>query len=258
MARVSDETIAQNGAADAAANMQGEERASTSKIARVPHKFREQLNRRLRNGEPYSEILPWLNELPAVRKAMAAHFGGREVNHQNLSEWRHGGYEQWEAKQEALDKGRLLKEDAADWSKLAGGEMIRGTARMAAARIFEMLKDIQPGKTSPADLVKISYAIAALQNAEQGNDWLVHDETKMKICDERLTLQWDIHQRNVVRIVFKALNDEMAKKIHAAPYNNEEKFEMMGHCIWGESWQGREVGTKEGSPVDSPPGDKQL
>ena len=38
------------------------------KIARLPHDIREQLNRRLLDGQSGTEILQWVNELPQCRK----------------------------------------------------------------------------------------------------------------------------------------------------------------------------------------------
>ncbi len=62
------------------------------KIARLPHALRETLNRRLQDGEPGTELVAWLNGLPAVKQALAKDFGGRPITEQNLSEWRQRGY----------------------------------------------------------------------------------------------------------------------------------------------------------------------
>lgn len=216
-----------------------DQRALVGKIAQLPHKIREQLNRRLRNGEQGPELLPWLNELPAVKKVLAAHFDGKAINHQNLSAWRQGGYERWLASQRELDEIRGLKQEAQDWAKAAGGGMIRGTARMAAARMFKMIKNLEPEKVGMMDMIKLSYAISALLHAEQENDWLAHDETKVKLSDERVTIQWDKLQRDQVAIAMRVLDDEHAKAIHAGRINNATKIEMLGHRMFGKFWQMR-------------------
>jgi len=46
------------------------------KIARLPRGIREELNRRLADGEVGRSLLEWLNALPEVTTALAAHFGG--------------------------------------------------------------------------------------------------------------------------------------------------------------------------------------
>jgi hypothetical protein len=74
-----------------------------SKIARLPKPIREQLNHRLENGEIGRTILPWLNDLPETKKVMAELFGAKPITHQNLSEWRQGGYRDWLFMQQRLD-----------------------------------------------------------------------------------------------------------------------------------------------------------
>ena len=72
------------------------------KIARLPRAVREKLNRRLADGEPGDSLLLWLHGLPAVRKTLARHFGGTAVTKQNLSEWRAGGFLEWQSRQDML------------------------------------------------------------------------------------------------------------------------------------------------------------
>src|SRR6185436_19175686 len=80
-------------------------RTRIGKIARLPNEVREQLNQRLQDGEPGEDLLRWLNRLPKVRKVLAAQFGGRPINKQNLSDWRLGGYRDWEQAEE--DRARI-------------------------------------------------------------------------------------------------------------------------------------------------------
>ena len=75
-------------------------RTRIGKIARLPKDVREQLNRRLQDGEPTQRLLDWLNALPKIQGILAAQFGGRPIIKQNLSEWRRGGYLDWEAAEE--------------------------------------------------------------------------------------------------------------------------------------------------------------
>ncbi len=75
----------------------------TGKIARLPHDIREQLNRRLSDGEQAHSILNWLNSLPEVQAVLAANFDGRPLNQVNLTHWRDGGYRDWLVRQDALD-----------------------------------------------------------------------------------------------------------------------------------------------------------
>jgi len=84
----------------------------TGKIARLPHHIREQLNRRLHEGEQAKHLAPWLNSLPEVQAILAAAFGGKPIRPQNLSEWKQGGYRDWLLQQEALEFVCRLAGDA--------------------------------------------------------------------------------------------------------------------------------------------------
>ena len=71
------------------------------KIARLPWRVREELNRRLLDGEPARRLAAWLNRLPEVRAVLRRDFDGRPISEQNLSEWKHGGFRDYVAKVEA-------------------------------------------------------------------------------------------------------------------------------------------------------------
>ena len=72
----------------------------TGKIARLPFALREQLNRRLRDNEPSDPLLAWLNALPEVQTLLKDQFQGSPISRQNLSDWRQGGFAEWEFRQE--------------------------------------------------------------------------------------------------------------------------------------------------------------
>jgi hypothetical protein len=71
------------------------------KIARLPRDVRDELNRRLRDGESGKSLVGWLNELPETKAALLREYGGRPISGQNLSEWKQGGFRDWVAKTEA-------------------------------------------------------------------------------------------------------------------------------------------------------------
>ena len=86
------------------------------KIARLPRAVRQELNRRLDDGEQGKKLILWLNALPEVQAIVAAEFGGKSIREQSLSEWRKGGYRDWVAQQEAMEMAARLGEDAAEWA----------------------------------------------------------------------------------------------------------------------------------------------
>ena len=66
--------------------------ARIGKIARLPESIREEVGRRMENGEMGPELIPWLNSLPETKAILDKWFGGRPINPQNLSEWRRGAH----------------------------------------------------------------------------------------------------------------------------------------------------------------------
>lgn len=86
------------------------------KIARLPRAVRQELNRRLDEGEQGKKLVVWLNGLPEVQTIVAAEFGGKAIREQNLSEWKRGGYRDWQAQQEALEIADRLGEGTAEWA----------------------------------------------------------------------------------------------------------------------------------------------
>jgi hypothetical protein len=59
-------------------------RGMTGKIARLPLAIRRELQKRLLDGRPAGQLLPWLNGLPEVQAVLAAEFEGRPITKQNL------------------------------------------------------------------------------------------------------------------------------------------------------------------------------
>ena len=74
---------------------------SKGKISRLPKTLREEVNRRMENGERGASIVAWLNALPEVQAMLAAGFGGKPIREQNLSKWRKFGFKEWSRRREA-------------------------------------------------------------------------------------------------------------------------------------------------------------
>jgi hypothetical protein len=104
------------------------------KIARLPREIRDELNRRMADGENGGSLLRWLNVLPAVQAVLSREFGGKPVIKQNLSEWRGGGFAEWQSRQEMLAQTRELVEDANELTTVTNGKLTDYLATVLAAR----------------------------------------------------------------------------------------------------------------------------
>jgi hypothetical protein len=122
------------------------------KIARLPLAIREELNRRLQNGDLSPALLPWLNQLPEVNFVLAQSFASQPISRQNLSEWRLGGYRDWLKLQERQLLIRRIAEEGLTLKQQEGeDDFFESFARIAAAELFadfDALDDFQGDERS--------------------------------------------------------------------------------------------------------------
>jgi len=104
------------------------------KIARLPLPVRQELNRRIDNGEQGKELAAWLNTLPEVQAVVTAQFDGRPIREQNLSEWKKGGYREWQARQESLEAAERMGGKAAERQAEGGPPVTQTMAQWTATR----------------------------------------------------------------------------------------------------------------------------
>jgi hypothetical protein len=109
------------------------------KIARLPREIRDELNRRMTDGENGGSLLRWLNALPAVQAILSSEFGGKPVSKQNLSEWRGGGFSEWQSRQDILAQTRELAADAMELTAATNGKLTDYLATVVAARYAAIL-----------------------------------------------------------------------------------------------------------------------
>jgi len=143
--------------------------SSTGKIARLPHAIRDELNRRLNDGEPGTALLRWLNNHPDVKAVLAAHFDGRPISHANLTAWKQGAFLVWQARRDLFDE---LQSTVGDTAKLAEScdSVINHVAALLSARYAAALAAWDGDPAGPAadrlrTLSFLSHDIAALQRS---------------------------------------------------------------------------------------------
>lgn len=107
----------------------------------MPRDIRNQLNRRMADGETGVRLVEWLNGLPAVRAVLEQEFGGREINEQNLCEWKQRGYQEWLARQEMLVCARELTEDAAEVTATTEGSLADHLSVILSGRYAMLMKE---------------------------------------------------------------------------------------------------------------------
>jgi hypothetical protein len=167
-------------------------KARIGKIARLPKAIREQLNQRLADGEPCGSLLGWLHSLPEVIEVLVRDFGARAILKQNLSEWRQGGFREWEAKQERLAHLRLLA-DEADEVEEASPHLPDRMATLLAGRFASVIAATMQVKdwSKPrhrAQLMELNEAVATLRRFDQGASRLRLECEQLEIKKAELQL----------------------------------------------------------------------
>jgi hypothetical protein len=155
------------------------------KIARLPQPIREQINQRLQNGEEGKQIAEWLNTLPEVRSLMAAEFEGEPVNEVNLSNWKLGGYRDWEAEQAALQAALQFHAEAAQLSQAGGPQLADQLALCLTARFAAALRHTSADADDPAQgleqLRRLRRDLVALRQGDHNEQWVKIQREKLEL-----------------------------------------------------------------------------
>jgi hypothetical protein len=148
----------------------------TEKIARLPRDIRNQLNRRLQDGEPGNRLVEWLNSLPEVQTAQSPKSGENLLSGQNLSEWEQGGYRDWLAQQAALEQVRQLSADVAELKQAGEGALTDTLAQFLSAQYVVAAKAaVRQAAGAAVDLKTLQVLcndVAALRRGDQNAEWL--------------------------------------------------------------------------------------
>jgi hypothetical protein len=181
------------------------------KVARLPRSIREQLNRRLQDGEEGNTLLDWLNALPEVKAVLARLFDDQPISKQNLSEWRQGGYREWERHEESCAIVRQLTEQTADLEDAAAG--VKLSDRLATALTLELARSAEAlleETTDPQErwrrLRDVLRELVQLRQADRKAGWLAIGRERWDRETERY---WDEEEKRQM---------EEAKAKICAPY----------------------------------------
>jgi hypothetical protein len=110
------------------------------KIARLPAQIRSELNLRMEKGEEGASLLEWLNGLPEVQEMLKSSFDGAAMTKQNLSEWRQGGFREWELRREWFEQARELSDSAWEMEQVVESQSLPGIlAGVLAVRYAALL-----------------------------------------------------------------------------------------------------------------------
>jgi hypothetical protein len=162
----------------------------TGKIARLPREIREQLNRRLQNGETGKTLISWLNALPEAQAVLKTEFGERPISKQNLSEWKTGGYRDWVLQQETIELVRHMDADSDELSQASKTRLTDLLAQRLAARYVVVAKALSQSDTEGEIDLKLLREfcgdIVALRKGDHSAERLKLERERMEFDREQL------------------------------------------------------------------------
>lgn len=208
-------------------------RCYRSKIGRLPFAIRNELNERIRDGAGGSEILVWLNGLPATRKILRELKSG-EINAQNLTDWRSSGYKDWLEDQSQADRIRRLAEVSQTLASAAGGNAAGVGCNIATAKIMDALESADEEQI--ADLAK---ALVQLRSSENAAQKVALAKEKNALAEEQLNLSRAKFERDTARLFVKWAQNKDALSIATdRKLGGDEKTEKLGRLMFGDLWEG--------------------
>lgn len=229
--------------------------AHKGKIGRLPLNIREEINRRLLDGQTGAKILPWLNALDEVRAILEEDFNGLLVNDENLSQWRKGGYAQWLRRRDQLDHTRELAQMSIKLAKAGGGNLAEGAAAILSGKVLDVLERLDEliasadGADESPDEAKarltliaesidsLTLAVTRLRKGDHTAENLRLLRDRLAQTGEALELERQKHQRTTCVLFLKWRDDDRARSIADGPGTSDEKVEKLGQAMFGDLWK---------------------
>lgn len=157
------------------------------KIARLPRHIRDDLNRRIDDGEPGTALVQWLNAQADVQHVLERDFNNRPINEQNLTDWKQGGYLDWQELQESRAWVRIVSDEADQVAEDSGLMPLSDRiSSMAALAVGKLIRGLAAGAESDdakrADLLRVLKELARLRRddieAARSRGWFEMAERK--------------------------------------------------------------------------------
>ena len=221
-----------------------EEPTRKGKIARLPARIREQVCRRMHDGEPAPKIIAWLHTEQEVLAVLDEMFGEEPISAQNLSEWRAGGYQDWLRKRERIERIKQLSDYSLELAQ--AGAHINAPAAIAGGQLLEILEGVDPAlqrdllMEKPATYIDLLNAMARLQKSGADASVVLQNDIRLRQADEKLSqsreklaLEKKKFERQTAELFIAYFEDRRAKEIIESKGGKEVKMEQLIQLMFG-------------------------
>jgi hypothetical protein len=221
-------------------------KARTGKIARLPLAIRDEVNRRLREGEPGPKIIAWLHTQPEVLTVLDEHFREEPISAQNLSEWRQGGYAEWLDRLEQVERTKELAAYGYQLAQKNNGGAADGAAAILGGQFLELFESLdvdkqrQLLKDKPSTVTEFVGAFAKFESAQvkketarQNRRRLDQNDEKLALDRQKLELEKARFERTTCELFLKFYSDRKAADIAEGKAKKEVKIEQLRLLMFG-------------------------
>ncbi len=129
-------------------------------------------------------IVTWLNSLEEVKTILAEKFEGRPINDGNLSEWKLGGFRDWQERQSALAEARRVMAEGLELAETGNKALADNLAAwmlgryvVATRKLLENGADAEGWKLTR----EICHDLVALRRGDHGAEWLRIEQERLKM-----------------------------------------------------------------------------
>ena len=155
---------------------------------------------------------------------LAAEFGGRPINEQNLTDWKQGGFLEWQRHQEELALARELAADAAELKHLTKTPLSDVAAPLLAAKYMVLLQALNAANptTDWKQLRQLCNDLVALRQGDHSAVHLKLEHRQVEVAESALQMK----QQALVDVALDAFKNglQAQPKALAAYHEFREKI----------------------------------
>ena len=208
------------------------------KIGRLPAKLREEVCRRMNDGETAPMVLAWLNGTPEAQDVCRRMFEGEPISAQNLSAWRAGGFEKWKAEQKAIRRTQERAAHSRALAEASGGNLAEGALAQLTGEIMEMVEEIADLREAgqeidPKLLQAVNKSLVASRAKELETQALALAEKRSEQKDAELALRQEEFELKYVAKFIEHAADKRAHDIATGTGTKEVKMEQLRELLFG-------------------------
>lgn len=218
--------------------------ARKGKIDSFPHAIREEVCRRLHDGQVGREILAWLHSQEDVLRVLDEQWEEQPVSQQNLSEFRNSanGYAGWLERRDRAARIKDLSQYAFHLAEGAGGDLMASSAAIAGGQLLEILEGLDHERQKellaeqPSTYIDLLDKLARLQKSGADARSATVREGAARLAERRLDLEVAKFESRTCELFVKYYADQRAREIAAdidAGKDKQVNMEALRTLIFG-------------------------